>query len=176
MTYDQGILEIITPLPEHETYKKILDRFVVVIVEEMGKEMRSLGSTTWSKSELKQGLEPDECYYIKQESAVRGKLVINLDEDPPPDLAIEIDITSSSLNRLIIYAALGVGEIWQFNGQFLRIYQLINSQYQEVTKSLLFPFLNSEDITIFLNQYQGGEMALIKAFRLWVKEKLRIIY
>ena len=88
LTYDRGILEIMTPLPEHEVYKKLIDRFVLVMVEEMNKEMRSLGSCTWSCQDLKQGLEPDECYYINHEEAVRGKLNIDLNFDPPPDLAI----------------------------------------------------------------------------------------
>ncbi|HAC63610.1 MAG TPA: hypothetical protein DCF68_08745 [Cyanothece sp. UBA12306] len=172
LTYFRGILEIMTPLPEHETYKKLLDRFVLVTVEEMNREMRSLGSCTWSREDLRQGLEPDECYYIDNEKEVRGKLEIDLNNDPPPDLAIEIDITSSSLNRMEIYAALGVAEIWRFDGQFLSIYQLVKSGYQECQFSKVFPFLKSEDIMGFLKQSQGGEMALIKAFRLWVRSKL----
>jgi Uma2 family endonuclease len=172
LTYNQGILEIMTPLPEHETYKKLLDRFVLVTVEEMNLEMRSLGSCTWSRQDLKQGLEPDECYYIEHEEAVRGKRDIDLNIDPPPDLAIEIDITSSSLNRMGIYRALGVAEIWRFDGQFLNIYQLVKGEYQDCQVSRIFPFLRSEDIMIFLRQSQGGEIALVKAFRLWVKAKL----
>lgn len=172
LTYDQGILEIMTPLPEHEIYKKLLDRFVLVTVEEMGIEMRSLGSCTWSRQDLRQGLEPDECYYISHEKNVRGKIEIDLNIDPPPDLAIEIDITSSSLSRMGIYAALGVAEIWRFDGQILRIYQLVDGEYQAGDNSVVFPFLRSEDIMSFLQQSQGGEMALIKAFRFWVREQL----
>ncbi len=172
LTYDRGILEIMTPLPEHETYKKLIDRFVLVMVEEMRKEMRSLGSCTWSRQDLKQGLEPDECYYINHEEAVRGKLKIDLNFDPPPDLAIEIDITSSSLNRMAIYEGLKVAEVWRFDGQLLRIYQLVNDQYQESDKSAIFPFIKGEDIVGFLQNFEGGEMALIKGFRDWVKEQL----
>ncbi len=172
LTYDRGILEIMTPLPEHEVYKKLIDRFVLVMVEEMNKEMRSLGSCTWSRQDLKQGLEPDECYYINHEEAVRGKLNIDLNFDPPPDLAIEIDITSSSLNRMSIYEALGVAEVWRFDGQFLSIYQLVDGIYQMSDKSGVFPFIKGEDIMRFLQQLEGGEMALIKAFRTWVREKV----
>ncbi|ACK66099.1 protein of unknown function DUF820 [Rippkaea orientalis PCC 8801] len=172
LTYNEGILEIMTPLPEHETYKKLLDRFVLVTVEEMNLEMRSLGSCTWSRQDLKQGLEPDECYYIEHEKAVRGKRDIDLNIDPPPDLAIEIDITSSSLNRMAIYRALGVAEIWRFDGQVFKIYQLVKGEYQDCPVSKVFPFLTSEDIMRFLPQFQGGEIALVKAFRVWVKEKL----
>ncbi|CCQ50677.1 Uma2 family endonuclease [Crocosphaera watsonii] len=172
LTYDRGILEIMTPLPEHEVYKKLIDRFVLVMVEEMNKEMRSLGSCTWSCQDLKQGLEPDECYYINHEEAVRGKLNIDLNFDPPPDLAIEIDITSSSLNRMSIYEALGVAEVWRFDGQFLSIYQLVDGIYQMSDKSGVFPFIKGEDIMRFLQQLEGGEMALIKAFRTWVRGKV----
>lgn len=172
LTYDRGILEIMTPLPEHEVYKKLIDRFVLVMVEEMNKEMRSLGSCTWSRQDLKQGLEPDECYYINHEEAVRGKLNIDLNFDPPPDLAIEIDITSSSLNRMSIYEALGVAEVWRFDGQFLSIYQLVDGIYQMSDKSGVFPFIKGEDIMRFLQQLEGGEMALIKAFRTWVRGKV----
>ncbi|CCQ61346.1 Uma2 family endonuclease [Crocosphaera watsonii] len=172
LTYDRGVLEIMTPLPEHEVYKKLIDRFVLVMVEEMNKEMRSLGSCTWSRQDLKQGLEPDECYYINHEEAVRGKLNIDLNFDPPPDLAIEIDITSSSLNRMSIYEALGVAEVWRFDGQFLSIYQLVDGIYQMSDKSGVFPFIKGEDIMRFLQQLEGGEMALIKAFRTWVRGKV----
>ena len=172
LTYDRGILEIMTPLPEHEVYKKLIDRFVLVMVEEMNKEMRSLGSCTWSRQDLKQGLEPDECYYINHEEAVRGKLNIDLNFDPPPDLAIEIDITSSSLNRMSIYEALGVAEVWRFDGQFLSIYQLVDGIYQMSDKSGVFSFIKGEDIMRFLEQLEGGEMALIKAFRTWVRGKV----
>ncbi len=172
LTYDQGILEIMTPLPEHETYKKLIDRFVLIMVEETNQEMRSLGSCTWSRQDLKQGLEPDECYYINQEKAVRGKLNIDLNFDPPPDLAIEIDITSSSLNRMAIYEGLGVVEVWRFDGQLLRIYQLVEGKYQEDEGSRLFPFIKGEDIISFLQQFEKGEITLIKAFRKWVKEQI----
>lgn len=176
LTYDQGILEIMTPLPEHEIYKKLLDRLVLVTVEEMAIEMRSLGSCTWSREDLKQGLEPDECYYIDHEEAVRGKLYIDLNRDPPPDLAIEIDITSRSLDRLKIYAALGVTEVWRYENQDLKIYHLVDGDYQVCEVSRHFPFLRSQDIMGFLQQSQGGEMALIKAFRLWVRQQLDAIH
>ena len=103
---------------------------------------------------------------------MRGKLKIDLNFDPPPDLAIEIDITSSSLNRMAIYEGLEVAEVWRFDGQFLRIYQLVEGKYQESEKSGLFPFIKGKDIMSFLQEFEEGEMALIKAFRMWVKEKI----
>ncbi|MGB5594038.1 MAG: Uma2 family endonuclease, partial [Crocosphaera sp.] len=105
LAYDQGILEIMTPLPEHEVNKRFLGRIVETTTEVLGLEISSFGSTTWSLEAVKRGIEPDECYYITNEILIRGKLEFDLNIDPPPDLAIEIDITSSSLDRLGIYAA-----------------------------------------------------------------------
>lgn len=121
LTYDQGTLEIMVPLPSHEGYKKLTGRLVEVTTEEMETEIRSLGSTTWSREDLRKGLEADQCYYIQNELAVRGKSEIDLAIDPPPDLAIEIDITSSSVDRLGIYAVLGVPEVWRYDGESLTI-------------------------------------------------------
>ncbi|MFB6276054.1 MAG: Uma2 family endonuclease, partial [Halothece sp.] len=122
LAYDQGTLEIMTPLPEHEVNKRLLGRMVEAATEVLGLEIYSLGSVTWSREDLQRGIEPDECYYITQEARMRGRLSFDLNVDSPPDLAIEIDITSSSLNRLEIYASLGVKEVWRFDGQDLLIY------------------------------------------------------
>lgn len=113
LIYDQGTLEIVVPLPPHERYKSLMGRIVEVVTEEIETEMASLGSTTWSREDLRKGLEADECFYIQNEQAVRGKDEINLTIDPPPYLAIEVDHTSRSINRLDIYPAIGVPEVWR---------------------------------------------------------------
>jgi len=172
-TFFHGTLEIMIPLPIHEIYKKLIDRLIVVTIEELNLEIRSLGSTTLSREDLAQGLEPDECYYIQNEVAIRGKTDINLNSDPPPDLAIEIDITSSSLNRLSIYAALGVPEIWRYDGKNLTIYQLNQGEYQTQENSQVLPILNRTDILSFLAQYQNlGETGLMRTFRQWLKQQI----
>jgi Uma2 family endonuclease len=173
LTYDQGLLEIRMPLDPHETYKKLLGRFVEALTEELGLEIRSLGSRTCDREDLAKGLEPDQCYYIQNESAVWNKEQIDLTQDPPPDLAIEVDITSSSIDRLKIYAALGVPEVWRFDEQILIIYHLGNQQYQQCDRSLAFPNLTSADLERFLSLKQiTKENALIRLFREWVKENL----
>jgi Uma2 family endonuclease len=106
--YDCGTLEIMTPLYEHENPKIQFDRFVVALAEELGIEIKSAGSTTLKRKIANRGIEPDNCYYIQNEPAVRGRQELDLETDPPPDLAIEIDITSSSVNKFGIYSALGV--------------------------------------------------------------------
>ena len=130
LTYDRGLLEIMTPLDPHESYKKLLGRFVEALTEELDVEICSLGSRTCSREDLVRGLEPDQCYYIQNEQVVWDKEQIDLNQDPPPDLVIEIDITSSSINRLDLYADLGVPEVWRYDGRCLTIYRLEAKRYQ----------------------------------------------
>ncbi len=166
LTYDQGILEIMTPLPEHEIKKRLLGRIVETTTEVLGLEICSLGSATWSREDIQRGIEPDECYYITNEAIIRGKLEFDLNIDPPPDLAIEIDITSSSLNRLSIYATLGVKEVWRFDGQELFIYVLQEGVYELRERSLILSILTRSDIIDILNKRgKQGENTLIREFR-----------
>ncbi len=106
--YDCGTLEIMTPLYEHENPKIQFDRFILVLAEELEIEIKSAGSTTLKRRIANRGIEPDNCYYIQNEPAVRGRQELDLETDPPPDLAIEIDISSSSVDKFGIYSALGV--------------------------------------------------------------------
>lgn len=173
LTYDQGLLEIRMPLDPHETYKKLLGRLVEALTEELGIEVRSLGSRTCDREDLARGLEPDQCYYIQNEPAVWDKEQIDLSKDPPPDLAIEVDIASSSINRLDIYADLGAPEVWRYDGQSLIMYCLENKQYKLCVHSIAFPLLASADIKRFLDlRKTTKENALIRLFREWVREKL----
>lgn len=173
LTYDQGTLEIMVPLPPHEAYKSLMGRLVEVTTEETNVEIRSLGSTTWSREDLLKGLEPDECFYIQNELAVRGKEQIDLIIDPPPDLAIEVDNTHSSLNRLTIYAALGIPEVWRFDGETLTLYRLVDGDYRAQAASIALPLLHRDDILRFLQMSQTmGETSWVKALRQWLREKL----
>ena len=108
LTYDRGNLEIMTPSAPHEKSGELLGNFVEVLTDELNVDICSLGSLTCKREDLERGLEPDKCYYIQNEDVVWNKEQIDLNEDPPPDLAIEIDITSSSIDRLELYASLGV--------------------------------------------------------------------
>ena len=169
LTYDQGTLEIITPLPEYEINKGFLGRLVQTTTEVLGLEILSLGSTTLSRKDLQKGVEPDEYYYITNEELVQGKIEFDFNHDPPPDLAIEIDIASSSLDRLTIYAALGIREIWRFDGKKLFIYCLQDGSYQEQEKSNVLPILSRSVIVNFLiRRGEKGENALLREFREWL--------
>jgi Uma2 family endonuclease len=170
LTYDRGTLEIRMPLAPHETYKKILGRLIETATEELNLEIRSLGSLTCSREDLAKGLEPDQCYYIQNEAIVRGVEQIDLTKLPPPDLAVEIDITSSSLDRFSIYAALKVPEIWRYDGQLLAIYGLVGSEYIIQDSSIALPGLKTVDILRFLSLSTSiGENNLVKQFCQWLR-------
>lgn len=168
LTYDCGQLEIRMPSDLHEFYKKLLGRIVETLTEALELEILSLGSMTCDRQDLAKGLEPDQCYYIQNEANVWDKEKINLQTDPPPDLAIEIDITSSSLNRFSIYASLGIPEIWHYNGKTVSIYGLENNQYQSLDHSLAFPRLNVTELQHFLDLRRSlKENTLIRQVRAW---------
>ena len=171
--YECGILEIMSALIEHESYKSIFGNLVIVLAEELGIEIKSAGSTTLKLKSADCGIELDNCYYIQNEIAFRGKQTLDLTTDLPPDLAIEIDITSSSINKLDIYSALGVPEIWRYNGRSLQFYQLVENQYLEREFSCAFPLVSAAEMSEFIEQSKTiGEIALIKLFRVWVRNKL----
>jgi Uma2 family endonuclease len=172
LTYSCGTLEIRMPLDPHETSKKLLGRMIEAATEELELEIRSLGSRTCNREDLAKGLEPDQCYYIQNEAKVRGVEQIDLRTLPPPDLVVEIDITSSSLNRFSIYADLQVLEIWRYDGQTLSIYGLVGSKYIVQDRSIALPLLKTEDMLHFLTlQPSMGENHLIRQFRQWLRNR-----
>ncbi|MEG3974196.1 Uma2 family endonuclease [Microcoleus sp. herbarium8] len=174
LAYDEGMLEIMAPLFEHENYKSNFGNFIVALAEELGIEIKSAGSTTLKLKNVKKGIEPDNCYYIQNEPALRGRQELDLETAPPPDLAIEIDITSTSLNKLAIYSALRVPELWRYNGRVLNFYQLVESEYIEIDFSIAFPFLSVAEMVGFFDRTRTtGEIALLKSFRTWVKGKIQ---
>jgi Uma2 family endonuclease len=174
LTYDRGNLEIMTPSAPHEGSKKILGRFVESVSEELNVEIRSLGSLTCRREDLARGLEPDQCYYIQNEDVVWDKEQIDLNQDPPPDLVVEIDVTSSSIDRLSLYASLGVPEVWRYDGNRLIIYQLEAQEYTERDVSPTFPFLSQVEMLRFLElRRTTKENALIRLFREWVRSQIQ---
>ncbi|WP_343277732.1 Uma2 family endonuclease [Kamptonema sp. UHCC 0994] len=129
ISYSKGMLEIMTPFPEHEDYKVMIGDLVKALLEELDIEFRSLASTTFKNENMAQAIEADDCFYIQNEMAIRGKKRIDLTIDPPPDLAIEIDITSRT--QFNNYESLGVPELWKYNGQKLQINVLQDRKYVE---------------------------------------------
>jgi Uma2 family endonuclease len=172
LTYNRGNLEIMAPSPEHELNKRVLGRFIETIAEELEISIYPLGSTTFKQPKLS-GAEPDECFYIRNIAAVMGKKRLNMAKDPAPDLIVEIDITSSSPNRLQVYADLGVSEVWIYNGESLVIQQLQNDTYIAVQSSQFFANLAIPDIASWLQRSTTMDyLALVKAFRGWVRSQI----
>jgi len=168
LAYDNGLLEIAMPLPEHEYAKEIIGDLIKALLEELDIEFCSLGSTTFKQAGQK-GIEPDQCFYIQHEAVIRGKKRIDLEIDPPPDLALEIDITSRSYPSL--YAALGVPELWQFENGNMAIKALQDGQYVTVAESPRFPGWPLQ--TVMLEHLQlsteVGRNKALRAFRQWVR-------
>jgi len=170
IAYDDGTLEIMTPLPEHEYYQEILSIAIQDIAEVLELDYESLGSTTWKREIKKAGVEPDNCFYFQNEAMIRGKLEFDLNHDPPPDLALEIDVTSKSLGRFSIYARLGIPEIWCYDSGELKIYHLQNNEYMEKETSLVFPMLPIRELPTVIEQYRlAGRRAIRQAVRDWVR-------
>lgn len=174
VSYSQGVLEIIAPLPEHEVSKVIIGDLVKALLEELDIEFLSLGSSTFDKEIMDAGVEPDDCFYIENEAAIRGKDRIDLTLDPPPELAIEIDITSRT--RLNNYEVLGVRELWRWNGKKLEINVLDNGKYLKSEESYIFPnFTIAQVIPEYLSMSKiSGRNATMKAFRAWVRKQISL--
>ena len=171
IAYANGTLEIMAPLPEHEVDKVLIADFVKALLEELDLEFYPLGSTTFKNELMKHGIEPDDCFYIEQEAAVRGKNRLDLTVDPPPDLALEIDVTSRT--HPDIYQALGVPELWRFEKGRLQIAVLRGDRYVEVTESPHFPdFPLIETIPQYLQKVKTqGRNKTMREFRAWIRDR-----
>lgn len=137
-TFDRGKLEVTVLSLKHENLKKILAMLFERLSEALEVEIFA-GSTTFQREDLERGFEPDECYYVKNAELMRGKDAVNLNFDPPPDLTIEIDVKHSSLNRMSIFAAIGIPEILRYDGETLTIYLLQNGEYEKSDASGVLP-------------------------------------
>jgi Uma2 family endonuclease len=174
LTYDRGMLEIMCPLPEHEEWNRTIALLVEVLAEEMRIDVRNFGSTTFRRADLARGFEPDSCFYVQHEADISGKSTIDLTVDPPPDLVIEVDVTSGSLDKFPIYAQVGVPEVWRYDGQRLRISILTAERYVESETSLALPLLTGPRLSETLAQSKTlKRTALLRSFRTWVRQERR---
>ena len=174
LTYDEGDLEIMTLSFYHDNVGRWIGRLIFFVALELQLSICSGGSTTLKHSLRKKGLEPDECFWIKHEANMRGKKSWNVLTDPPPDLAVEVEISSSALNRLGIYAALKVPEIWRYDGDTFRVMILApNGKYKEKGKSLAFPTLPIEDFSRFVGRLGSEEeVKLAQDFIAWLRTEI----
>ena len=158
MSYDQGVLELMSPSALHEIYARLLDRFVHEVTTESAKPLVCLGATTWRWEPDERGLEADNCYYIDNASAVESKTEIKLQVDPPPDLAIEVDLSSSSISKLPIYESLQIPEVWRFDGESMQFLHLSDRGYIDSTTSRALPWLASDQLVQLLAEHPGANM------------------
>ncbi|WP_414588106.1 Uma2 family endonuclease [Scytonema sp. PCC 10023] len=172
LSYSHGLLEIMVPLPEHEKAKEIIGDMVKILLEARQIAFESLGSTTLKNEHMTQAVEPDACFYIQNQAAVIGKNRLDMSVEPPPDLAIEIDLTSRT--QLDNYQILGVPELWRYGKQGLQINVLQAGKYIESDSSPTFP---NTPIIELVNQYVqqsqlSGRTQAIQAFRNWVRDNI----
>ncbi|WP_375495869.1 Uma2 family endonuclease [uncultured Nostoc sp.] len=173
VAYDDGTLEIMTPLPEHEYYKEIIGDIIKDTAEVLELDYECYGSSTWKRELKKAGIEPDNCFYFQNEALIRGKLKFDLNQDPPPDLALEIDVSSKSLDRFPIYARLGVPEIWCYDSGEIKIYQLQGEVYIQREISVVFPNLNIQEIPSLIERYRmAGKRFFRQSIREWVRGQM----
>ncbi len=168
--YDQGMLEIMAPSHEHEDLKHVIAMLVEVLAEEMEMDIHGGGSTTFRRQDLAKGFEPDECFYIQNAEQVRGKKQIDLAQDPPPDLIIEIDIESPSLNKFPIFAALRIPEVWRHDGTRVAIFTWVDDNYVERAESVVLPKITSAILTELIDAgRQLKRPAWLRQVRAWAR-------
>jgi Uma2 family endonuclease len=172
--YIDGALEFMTISFEHDSFGEWIGRLIFFVALELGVPIRSGGSTTLKESLQEVALEPDRSFWIKHHQHMRNKKRWNSRTDPPPDLAVEIDITASWLDRLGIYAALKVPEVWRFDGKNLRVLILgADGEYKERSKSAAFPALPMDGFVRFVTRVETcDELELFREFTSWLRDKV----
>ena len=174
LTYDRGVLEIMAPLLAHDGDSWFVNRLVITLSEELALALVGGGSTTLRRRLRRRGIEADECYWIANAHQMRGVRNLNLRRDPPPDLAVEIDVTHSSLNRMSIYAALQVPEVWRLAANVLTFHVLdATGQYVESAVSRSFPLVTPADLLGFIQRAraEADSNPIIRDFRDWIRQR-----
>jgi Uma2 family endonuclease len=170
ISYDQGTMQIMTPSSEHESYVRLIERLVDRLSSKLRIKVLSFGSATMKHSRWRKGSEPDACFYVQSASRIGNRVLLDFTNDPPPDIVVEVDINHDSLSKFPIYAALGVSEIWRYDGQALAIYLLEHNQYIPSEASLALPMLTSAVLTEFLSRSRSEDQyeTLIE-FEIWLE-------
>jgi Uma2 family endonuclease len=174
LTYDSGSLEVMTTSPKHEYYNRWIGRLIDALSEELGIPTVALGTMTFQRADLERGLEPDNCFWIAHEHAMRGRLEWDPDRDPPPDLVVEIEISRSALNRMDAYAKLRVPEVWRYDENNLTVHLLMpDGTYEAAERSRAFGAVSMQELAGFIEPSQDDTLTRIRAFRAWVREQLQ---
>ncbi len=171
--YDRGRLEIMSPSLEHDAGDRTLARLVIALTEELGLPVYQGGSTTLRRRKKGKGIEADNVFWVANAGKVAGAKKLNLRIHPPPDLALEVDVSHSSIDRLRVYAALKVPEVWRLDGDRLVIHVLAGKAYAESAESVTFPGVAVADLAPFVQKVRAAanQNAAVSAFRQWVRQK-----
>ncbi len=174
-TYDQGGLEIMVLSFEHEKINRLFHSLFEVVAEEMDIDFENAGSTTLKREDLHRGFEPDTCFYVNHAEHIRGKTHIDLSVDPPPDLVIEIDLSSLSLDKLPSYAAVGVAEVWRYYEKSVEILILDSGTYERQEESGVLPGLTDKVISRFIKDgYSMKRTEWVRSIREWVRQQKKV--
>ena len=166
MTYDNGVLEMMSPRRQHENIGRLIGRMIETYSEVLEIEIQSVASTTFKRKELKRAFEADESYYVQHAEQIRPKEEIDLAVDPPPDLVIEVEITSSAIHKMKLFAAMGVPEVWRHDGDCLEMFRLQGTQYENIDSSVALRGLTAATINdVLRRRFDLGETALIREYR-----------
>jgi Uma2 family endonuclease len=166
MTYDQGDLEVMSPSSSHERIAALIGRLIEAWAEERGIRLVSCRTMTFRRDDLRQGLEPDNCYYIQNVAVASRPADIDLGRDPPPDLAVEVESTRSALGKLPLYAAFGVPEVWRYAKGDLAILRLgEDGGYRATETSLALPGFRAVEAVRLLSRLEDDDTTLVRAFR-----------
>lgn len=169
--YDRGVLQIRVTSFEREQLNRLIAHIFAEIADELGVDYINAGSTTFNRRDLEQGFEADTSFYIQNAERVRGKKRIDLMEDPPPDLVIEIDITHSSLNKFSVFAGLRIPEVWLDDGKELTIFTLDGESYRQQPESRTLAGVTSARLTqVILEGQQTTRTEWRRKVREWARE------
>ena len=168
LVYDQGVLEIRIPSDVHEAINRLLARIVGVLAEELDLPLKEFGSVTLNRNDIKKGAEPDSSFYIQNADRIQGNK-IDISVDPPPDLIIEVDITSSSTRSFAVYQQLGITEIWRYKNENVKIFQLQDGDYIECEFSSIFTMISGDVLADFLQMSTTeNSTKVVRAVRKWL--------
>ncbi len=151
LTYDRGMLELMTPSMRQEIDTAAISFFVEFVTAVMDFPIRSVGSTTFRREDLRRGFEANASFYTWHEESIRGQREANLKRDPPPDLELEMEASRSGIDGLKLFAGLGVPEVWRWNGRRISNFVLEQGGFRRSSLSCQIPALTSAVLTRFLN-------------------------
>ena len=172
ISYDNGTLQVMTLSSEHENYVEFIRGMVRLLSVRLRINIRSFGSTTMKTQQRAKGTEPDACFYVQSVAAIGNRVQLDFATDPPPDVSVEVDLHHQSLNKFPIYAALGVPEVWRYDGQQLTIHLLQESDYVAAPQSQALPLLSAQLLTEFLTRVrEDGDFQASLAFDEWLQSQ-----